>query len=111
VRAERGSVVAEFAIALPAVLLVLATLLAGVQVASAHLRAQDAAADAARSWARGDSSGAIAARVRRQLPGASVQRSVHGDLVCATVRGRPQGPLGRLGVAISAEACALAGGR
>ena len=110
-RGERGSVVAEFAIALPAVLLVLATLLGGVQVASAHLRAQDAAADAARSWGRGDSSGAVAARVQRQLPGASVARASRGDLVCATVRARPAGPLARLGLTVSATSCALAGGK
>jgi Flp pilus assembly protein TadG len=110
-KGERGSVVAEFAIALPAVLLVLATLIGGVQVASARLRAQDAAADAARSWARGDSDGAVAARVQRQLPGAGVQRSTRGDLVCATVRVRPAGALARLGLTVEAGSCALAGGR
>ena len=73
-RDERGSAVAEFAVALPAVLLVLLTLLGGVQVAGLQLRAQDAAADAARSWARGDRAGAVSGRLQRQVPGARVSR-------------------------------------
>lgn len=110
-RDESGSVVAEFAIALPAVLLVLATLIGGVQVAAEQLRAQDAAADAARSWARGESAGVIAARVQRQVPGAGVVRVARGDLICAIVSARPGGALARLGLTVSASACALAGGR
>jgi Flp pilus assembly protein TadG len=110
-RDDRGSAVAEFAVAMPAVLLVLATLLAGVQVAGVQLRAQDAAADAARSWARGDGAGVVATRLQRQLPGARVARSAHGDLVCATVSASPPGLAARLGITISAASCALGGGR
>lgn len=110
-RDERGSAVAEFAVALPAVLLVLATLLGGVQLAALQLRAQDAAADAARSWARGDGAGVVASRLHRQVPGARVSRSAQGDLVCATVRIAPRGVLARLGVAVGASSCALSGGR
>ena len=66
---ERGSVVAEFAVAMPAVLLVLATALGGVQLAGLQLQAQDAAADAARSYARGESAGVVAGRLQRQVPG------------------------------------------
>lgn len=108
---DRGSVVAEFAVAMPAVLLVLAVLLGGVQVSGLQLRAQDAAADAARSWARGDAAGAIASRLARQLPGARVVRSSAGDLVCATVIASPRGVSARLGIRARATACALAGGR
>jgi len=111
VRRDDGSVVAEFAIALPAVMVVLALLIGGVQVGGTRLRAQDAAADAARSWARGDSGAVVAARVQRQVPGAQVTRSVRADLVCATVRARPAGALGRAGLTVSATSCALAGGR
>ena len=46
-RRERGSVTAEFAIALPAVILVLACSLSGLQIAGQQLRLQDAAASAA----------------------------------------------------------------
>ena len=108
---DRGSAVAEFAIALPAVLLVFAVMLGGVQLAGLRLQAQDAAADAARSWARGETGGIVAARVARQVPSAAVSRSVRGDLVCATVSARARGPAARVGVRVSATACALSGGR
>lgn len=108
---ERGSVVAEFAVAMPAVLLVLATLLAGVQLGAVQLRANDAAADAARSWARGDSAAVVAARLSRQVPDARLARSSRGDLVCATVTVSPRGVLERLGLSATGFACALSGGR
>ena len=109
--AERGSVVAEFAIALPAVMLVLAMLLGGVQLGGAQLRAQDAAADAARSWGRGEGGGVVSARLARQVAGAEVTRSARGDLVCATVTIRSQGVFGRFGLAASGFACAMTSGR
>ena len=68
---ERGSVAAEFAVAMPAVLLVLATALGGVQLAGLQLQAQDAAADAARSYARGESAGSGRRAAARQVPGAA----------------------------------------
>ena len=108
---ERGSVAAEFAVAMPAVLLVLATALGGLQVAGLQLQAQDAAADAARSYARGDSAGSVAARLSRQIPGARVVRFARGDLVCARVTAAPAGPIARLGIRVSATSCALSGGR
>ena len=67
---EAGSSVAEFAVALPAVLLVLAMVLGGVQLGAVQVRLQDAAADAARSLGRGDPVSALAARLARQVPGA-----------------------------------------
>ncbi|CAN5532335.1 hypothetical protein BH09ACT4_BH09ACT4_16250 [soil metagenome] len=109
-RDTQGSVVAEFAVAMPAVLLVLVMLLTGVQAAGLQLQAQDAAADAARSWARGDSSAAVAAGLARQLPGARVSRSTRPGLVCATVTARPRGPSARIGVTVRAVGCALGGG-
>jgi hypothetical protein len=96
---------------MPAVLLVLATALGGVQLAGLQLRAQDAAADAARSYARGDQGGVVLARLARQLPGAGVTRIARGDLVCARVTVAPTGPIARLGIVVSASGCALAGGR
>lgn len=109
-RSERGSAVAEFAVALPAVLLVLSLAIGGVQVGALQVRAQDAAADAARSFARGESAGVAGARLHRQVPGASVSRSADGDLVCARVSVAASGPIGRLGVRASANSCALARG-
>ncbi len=110
-RSERGSVVAEFAVAMPAVLLVLATAFGGLQLAGVQLRAQDAAADAARSYARGDPAGVVAARLARQVPGAGVTRIGRADLVCARVSVAPAGPIARFGIRVSAESCAMAGGR
>jgi hypothetical protein len=96
---------------MPAVLLVLATALGGVQLGGLQLRAQDAAADAARSYARGDPAGAVAARLSLQLPGAGVTRTSRGGLVCARVTVAPTGPVARLGIRVGASSCALAGGR
>ncbi|MEO8263427.1 MAG: TadE family type IV pilus minor pilin [Pseudolysinimonas sp.] len=108
---ERGSVVAEFAVAMPAVMLVLVMLLGGVQLGGTQLRAQDAAADAARSWARGESSTIVSARLARQVAGANVTRSSRGDLVCATVTVTARGPLQRIGLTATGFACAVSGGR
>jgi hypothetical protein len=96
---------------MPGVMLVLAILLGGVQLAGVQLRAQDAAADAARSWARGESSALVSSRLAAQLPGARVTRSRQADMVCATVSAPPHGAVAVLGMRASAGACALSGGR
>jgi Flp pilus assembly protein TadG len=103
---DSGGAAAEFAVAMPAVMLVLVVLLGGVQAGGRQLRAYDAAADAARSWARGDTGAVVEARLGRQLPGAAVVRSGRGDLVCATVTAAS-----RIGIAVRGWACALGGGR
>lgn len=110
-RGERGSVTAEFAIALPAVLLVLALLLGGMHLGGLQVRAQDAAADAARALARGDPGGVVAGRLGTQLPGASLASWTSGDLVCVRVSVTPNGPVAALGLVAAAESCALGGGR
>jgi Flp pilus assembly protein TadG len=101
-RSQRGSVTAEFAVALPAVIVVLACCLAGLQVAGTQLRLQDAAALAARALARGDSPASALALVG----GAALQQTSEGDLLCATLTA----PAG-LGLVIRATGCALEGGR
>lgn len=53
-RDERGSVTAEFAVAIPALIVMLTLLVSAAQWGSAHLAAQDAARSAARAVARGD---------------------------------------------------------
>ena len=106
VRDDTGAAAAEFAVAMPAVLLVLVVVLGGVQAGALQLRAYDAAADAARAWGRGDDVGAVTARLAGQVPGASVSRSARGDLVCATVTARA-----RLGIVVTGWACAVTGGR
>jgi Flp pilus assembly protein TadG len=102
---ERGTVTAEFAIVLPAVLLVLAAALGALQIAGDQLRLQAVAVDAARMFARGDP--AAASRVAGQLRGASVTRRTTGTLVCADAR--TTASIGVLpGIALHASSCALA---
>lgn len=110
-RADRGSATAEFALAFPAVLGVVALLLGGVQVAALQVRAQDAAADAARGLGRGDSAAEVATRLERQVPGASLSSWVDGDLRCVRVEVAPAGAAAVLGLRARAGACALDDGR
>jgi Flp pilus assembly protein TadG len=103
---DRGSVTAEFAAVVPAVMLLLVCCLAGVQVAAQQVRLQDAAADVSRSVARGGGT-AAAARV-----GASVAVAQRGDLVCATLSARSRSVVGAaLSVTLTASSCALGDGR
>jgi len=104
---DRGSVTAEFALAFPAVLGVVALLLGGVQVAALQVRAQDAAADAARGLGRGDAPATVAARLDRQVPGATLAQWVDGDLTCVRVEVAPAGPVAALGLRAGADSCAL----
>ena len=105
---ERGSAVAEFAVAMPAVLLVLGMVLGGIQLGTLQVRLQDAAADAARSLGRGDSAPALAARLARQVPGARWSSSRSGALVCAHLVASAPGPAALLGLTVSATSCAQA---
>ena len=105
-RGERGSAVAEFAVALPAVLLVLGMVLGGIQLGALQLRLQDAAADAARSLGRGDSASSLAARLDRQVSGARWSSSRSGALVCAHLVASAGGPAALLGLTVSASSCA-----
>ncbi|MDJ0334270.1 TadE family type IV pilus minor pilin [Salinibacterium sp. G-O1] len=108
-RDDGGSVTAEFAVTMPAVILLLACCLSGVQVAAQQLRLQDAAASAARSLARGDSAAATVARLE---PGASVTERSDGELDCVTLTTRSTGVVGVIGgFTLAASSCALGGGR
>ncbi|WP_233245549.1 hypothetical protein [Homoserinimonas hongtaonis] len=106
-RSERGSVTAEFVVALPAALVVIITALAGVQLGSVVLRLHDASAIVARSVARGDSIEGAQARASRLVPGALFSVARVGDLVCASAEARGRGVLAS--VPISARSCALSG--
>jgi hypothetical protein len=106
IQGERGTVTAEFATVVPAVVLVLVCCLGAVQVAGQRLRLQDAAADAARILARGDP----AAEHARALVTGSVLTRRDGDgMVCATLRAPAAVAGGLLGaVTLTATSCALA---
>ena len=108
IEGETGSTVAEFAVALPAVLLVLGMVLGGIQLGALQVRVQDAAADAARSLGRGDPSVALAARLARQIPGARWSSTRSGALVCAHLEASAGGPAALLGLTVSATSCAQA---
>ena len=102
---DRGSVVAEFAVALPA-LAVVVVLGAGILAAGARqVRLQDAVADAARLAARGESADRVVALVAAVAPGASATVTSTDDLVCVTGAVRAGIPL-----TLTATSCALAGG-
>ncbi|MCW2494875.1 MAG: mucin-associated surface protein [Jatrophihabitans sp.] len=77
-------VTAELAACLPVLVLLLAVALSAVSVADVRVRAADAASEAARLAARGDT--AAARRVAAgELPGASLSLRISGDQVVAVV--------------------------
>ena len=88
---------AEFAVALPAVLLLLALLLAGSAAGITQLRLEEAARAGARALARGDGDAAVEDIVRR-LAGNSASAAVatEGEWLSVTVTGRVGGPVGSL---------------
>jgi Flp pilus assembly protein TadG len=103
---ERGSVTAEFAAVVPAVMLLLAFCVAGVQIAAQQVRLQDAAADVSRSVARGGGTAAAAP------VGASVAVAQRGELVCATLSAPSRSVVsGVLALTLTASSCALGEGR
>jgi Flp pilus assembly protein TadG len=103
---ERGAVAAEFAVALPALVLVV-LLCAGMLGAGARqVRLQDATADAARLAARGESDERAVAAVA--AAGGSAAIETRGDLVCVTATAPIPLPLPL--APLSATSCALAGG-
>lgn len=98
---DPGSITAEFAVALPAVIAVLALCLSGVQVAGQQLRLQDAAAAAARAVARGDGTGVA----QRLSPGSTASQFTDGDLICVGLTAPAA-----WGITLTARSCALGGG-
>lgn len=106
-RGERGSVTAELVVALPAVALVLALCLGAVRLGMQATGAQDAAAAAARTLARGESTSAAASRAAAVAPGAHITVSHRDGLVCVSVT--LSGGVPALRLPVSASACALEG--
>jgi Flp pilus assembly protein TadG len=95
----------------PAVILVLACCLGGLQVVGQQLRLQDAAAGAARSLARGESVGTASARVSQSVSDATLSYESRGDMLCArlTSGAAAGGILGA--ITVTASSCAIAGGQ
>ena len=86
--AEEGVITAEFAVALPAVTVVLALCLGAASTGVAQLKVEESARTAARAAARGDSEAQIRSAVSRIDPAQSVQISVSPDDVVVTEAGR-----------------------
>ena len=95
VAGSSGAVTAEFAVTLPAVLLLLAMLLAGASAGVTQLRLEEGARAGARALARGDDSATVE-RIVRTLSGGSASAAVSadGEWLHVTVTDRVGGPLG-----------------
>jgi hypothetical protein len=106
---DRGSVAAEFAVALPAVALVLAVCLGGIAAGAQSLRLQDGAAEAARALGRGETGATAADRAARAAPGSAMSSWSEGRLVCVHLESPAPGPIGALGLRLSAQSCTAAG--
>ncbi|WP_375385597.1 TadE family type IV pilus minor pilin [uncultured Microbacterium sp.] len=104
---DEGAVVAEFAVALPAVAVVLLLAAGALGACAQQVRLQDAAADAARLAGRGESEARVLSTVAEVGGAAAIDH--RGDLVCVTASSSGLVSLGSLG-ALSATSCALAGG-
>ena len=107
-RRDRGSVTAELAVGLPAVVLLLVALLAVASTAIAQTRCTDAARAGARAAALGEPDGDVAATARRlagadaSVRGVSLRRVGHG-------RGLDGGRAGAVGASpLRARATAVA---
>ena len=103
---DRGAVTAEFAIVLPAVVLVLACCITGVRLAVLHLQLQDAAASAARIIGRGESLAAAQSLANQLVPTSTVTASLHGTLVCIEAHNAERGAMLPF-ITVSARSCAL----
>lgn len=84
---DAGMVSAEFAAALPVVVLMLLLALGAIRAGIDQVQVSDAARVAARAAARGDSATQIQALVHSDgPPGATAEVTVEGDTVTVTVR-------------------------
>lgn len=108
-RWERGMVTAEFAVVLPAVVLVLALSLGALGLAWDQIRCVDAARAGARAASRGDSPGAVILVASRAAPSdAVVSVGTSGDLVRVSVVSRPRVAAGLLPAWLHASSTASA---
>ena len=85
--------------------------LAAVQIVGQQVRLTDAAADGARSLARGDPAAVAAQRVRHSVGAAAVSDAHDGEYVCVDVsQAAAFAPARLVGIDVTAHSCALAGG-
>ena len=86
----RGSVTAEFAVTIPAVLLILGVVIGSVQIAAARVSLTALAGELARLEARGDTVLAEA-RLESFTGNPEMERSAASGVLCITVRGQRGG--------------------
>ncbi len=105
---SRGSVTAETAVCLPALVVVAAVLVWAVSVAALQLRCVDAARTVARAVARGESVPSARAAALTAVPGADVVVRLAGDEVSVRVVAEAAAPrrLPVLALTVRAEAVA-----
>ena len=106
VRDERGTAAAEFAVVVPAVVLVVVLAAGTLQAVGRQVRLEQGAAQAPRLAARGDDGARVIAGLGIAGAGVSVRRE--GELVCADATAPAGVPLPL--PPLRATSCALAGG-
>ncbi|QIX28232.1 pilus assembly protein [Nocardioides sp. JQ2195] len=109
-REERGAVTAETALVLPLLVAVTLAMVWMLTFGVAQMKATDAAREAARALARGESPERATGLAREVVPGADVSVDEEGDTVRVTVEARvpsPGGLLDAIGGTTHGEAVAL----
>lgn len=103
---ERGSVAAEFAVTVPAVVLVIALAVSALSVGGRQVRLEQAAAQTARLAAREEPADRVRAAAERLAAGSAIGIRRDGDFVCVDLRADAGVPLPL--PALRASSCALA---
>jgi hypothetical protein len=83
--AERGSVTAELALALPSVALVIAVTLGGFSLQVERMKLVDLSASGARALARGEEQAAVEAMLKESRPDALINVAHEENQVCIAV--------------------------
>ena len=82
---DRGAVLLEAALAIPLLMAVAVALMWGLSLAATSASLGDAARNAARSLARGESGSDVLARTRQSVPGADVRVDGGGEAVAVVI--------------------------
>lgn len=106
---DRGSATAEFAVVVPAIVLVIALTAGCLAAAGRQVRLEQGVAQAARLAARGEPADRVAGIVAAVAGGAVDGISDDGDLVCVSASAPTRLPLPV--PPLRARSCALSGGR